>query len=100
MAAKGYPDHPKKGTTIKGLDAAAAVDGVTIFHAGTVAKGAQVLANGGRVLNVTAIGRTVAEAQWRAYAAIDQLDWPGGFCRRDIGWRAIARETKPETTNI
>jgi phosphoribosylamine---glycine ligase len=92
MAADGYPDNPKKGTEIKGLDAAAAVDGVTIFHAGTVARDGKILANGGRILNVTAIARTVAEAQARAYAAVDHIDWPGGFCRRDIGWRAIARE--------
>jgi len=92
MAAKGYPDKPKKGSVIKGLEAAAKCEGVTIFHAGTVEYDGQLQANGGRVLNVTAIGRTVAEAQGRAYVAIDNIDWPGGFCRRDIGWRAIARE--------
>jgi phosphoribosylamine--glycine ligase len=93
MAAKGYPGAFKKGSQIRGLEAAAAVEGVTIFHAGTAAYGSQIQANGGRVLNVTAIGRTVAEAQGRAYVAIDNIDWPGGFCRRDIGWRAIARES-------
>jgi phosphoribosylamine---glycine ligase len=94
MAAKGYPDKPKKGSEIKGLDAAGAIEGVTVFHAGTRMFRDQLQAAGGRVLNVTAIGRTVAEAQGRAYVAIDNIDWPGGFCRRDIGWRAIARETE------
>ena len=92
MAANGYPDAPVKGSEIRGLDAAGKVPGVIVFHAGTVAKDGRILANGGRVLNVTATGRTVAEAQDRAYAAIGKIDWPGGFCRRDIGWRAIARE--------
>ncbi len=93
MAAKGYPEKPKKGSEIKGLEVASASEGVTIFHAGTKAYHGQIQADGGRVLNVTAVGRTVAEAQGRAYVAIDNIDWPGGFCRRDIGWRAIARET-------
>ena len=92
MAADGYPGEPLKGTEIKGLAAAAAVEGVEIFHAGTTADGRRILANGGRVLNVTASGKTVAEAQARAYAAISKIDWPQGFCRRDIGWRAIKRE--------
>jgi len=92
MAANGYPGRAETGTEIKGLDAAAAVDGVQIFHAGTKREGDRVLASGGRVLNVTARGRTVAEAQARAYAAIAKIDWPGGFCRKDIGWRAVARE--------
>ena len=92
MAAEGYPGEPRKGTVIRGLDAAGATDGVVVFHAGTKADGDNILANGGRVLNVTALGKTVAEAQARAYAAIDKLDWPEGFCRRDIGWRAIERE--------
>src|SRR5947207_7740125 len=87
MATKGYPGNYGKGSVIKGLDAAAAVEGVEIFHAGTVASGDDVLANGGRVLNVTASGKTVAEAQRRAYQAIDRIDWPEGFCRRDIGWQ-------------
>jgi phosphoribosylamine--glycine ligase len=93
MASKGYPGSYAKGTEIRGLDAAGAVEGVEIFHAGTERREGRLLANGGRVLNVTARGRTVAEAQARAYAAIDRIDWPEGFCRRDIGWRAIARET-------
>ena len=94
MAANGYPGIYQRGTEIKGLEAASKVDGVEIFHAGTKRDGARVLADGGRVLNVTARGKTVAEAQRRAYAAIDRIDWPAGFCRRDIGWRAIAREGK------
>jgi phosphoribosylamine---glycine ligase len=92
MAANGYPGSYGKGSPIGGLEDAASVDGVEIFHAGTAAKDGQVVANGGRVLNVSAVGRTVAEAQRRAYAAVDRIDWPGGFCRRDIGWRAIERE--------
>ena len=92
MASKGYPGAYEKGTEIRGLEAAAALEGVEIFHAGTERRDGRLLATGGRVLNVTARGRTVAEAQARAYAAIDLIDWPGGFCRRDIGWRAIARE--------
>ena len=92
MASKGYPGAYEKGTEIRGLDAAGAVEGVEIFHAGTELRDGRLLATGGRVLNVTARGRTVAEAQARAYAAIDLIDWPGGFCRRDIGWRALAAE--------
>ena len=93
MAAKGYPGAYQKGTIIEGLDAAGEVEGVEVFHAGTSAKDGRVVANGGRVLNVTALGKTVGEAQARAYAAVDRIKWPDGFCRRDIGWRAIARET-------
>ena len=91
MAAKGYPGAYGKGSVIKGLDRAAQVDGVEIFHAGTKADGEKILASGGRVLNVCARGKTVAEAQARAYQAVDRIEWPEGFCRRDIGWRAIAR---------
>jgi len=95
MAAKGYPGSYGKGSAIAGLEDAAAVEGVEIFHAGTVRSAdRRLLANGGRVLNVSAIGKTVAEAQARAYAAVDKIRWPEGFCRRDIGWRAIKRETK------
>ncbi len=92
MAADGYPETPKKGTVINGVDAAEAA-GATVFHAGTArdASGALV-ANGGRVLNVTALGATVGEAAETVYQAIDKIDWQGGFCRRDIGWRAIERE--------
>src|SRR6201747_1857903 len=92
MAAKGYPGDYARGTRIEGLDEAAKVEGVEIFHAGTVAKDGHVLSNGGRVLNVCATGKTVEEAQQRAYAAIDRINWPEGFCRRDIGWQAVARE--------
>ena len=91
LAAKGYPGTPLKGTEIKGLAKAAKIDGVEIFHAGTRRDGTKLLADGGRVLNVTARGKTVAEAQAHAYAAIALIDWPEGFCRNDIGWRAIAR---------
>ncbi|MGL4728406.1 MAG: phosphoribosylglycinamide synthetase C domain-containing protein, partial [Bosea sp. (in: a-proteobacteria)] len=73
-------------------EAAAAMPGALLFHAGTKQDGVQILANGGRVLAVTALGATVAQAQARAYAAIDKIDWPGGFCRRDIGWQAVKRE--------
>jgi phosphoribosylamine--glycine ligase len=94
MAAKGYPGDYKRGTVIEGLDEAAKVEGVQIFHAGTRAEGGKILANGGRVLNVSAIGKTVREAQSRAYEAISRIRWPDGFYRRDIGWRAVERESK------
>jgi phosphoribosylamine--glycine ligase len=93
MAAKGYPGDYAKGSRIGGLDEAAKVEGVEIFHAGTVAKDGYILANGGRVLNVCATGRTVKEAQNRAYQAVDRIEWPDGFCRRDIGWQAVERES-------
>ncbi len=92
MAAKGYPGDYKRGTVIEGLDEAAKVEGVQIFHAGTKAEGGKILANGGRVLNVSAIGKTVRQAQARAYEAISHIRWPDGFCRHDIGWRAVERE--------
>jgi len=92
MAAKGYPGPYAKGSVIEGLADAAAVEGVEIFHAGTKQDGSHVVANGGRVLNVSALGKTVSEAQARAYAAIARVRWPEGFFRHDIGWRAIARE--------
>jgi phosphoribosylamine--glycine ligase len=92
MAAKGYPGDYAKGTRILGLDEAAKVEGVEIFHAGTVAKDGDILANGGRVLNICATGKTVTEAQRRAYQAVDRIQWPEGFCRRDIGWQAVERE--------
>jgi phosphoribosylamine---glycine ligase len=92
LAAQGYPDEPVKGTEITGLAEAAALDpAVKIFHAGTRRDGARLLADGGRVLNVVALGADVAAARDKAYAAIDRIHWPGGFCRRDIGWRAIGR---------
>ena len=89
MAARGYPGAYDKGSEIRGLDKAAKLPGVTVFHAGTAHKDGKIVATGGRVLNVTATGKTVAEAQKRAYEAVDAIDWPGGFCRRDIGWRAV-----------
>jgi len=91
MAAKGYPGDYAKGSAIDGLEEAARVEGVEIFHAGTKRDGGRILANGGRVLNVCAIGRSIAEAQKQAYAAVDVIRWPEGFCRRDIGWRAISK---------
>jgi phosphoribosylamine---glycine ligase len=92
MAAKGYPGDYAKGTRIHGLDEAAKVEGVEIFHAGTTSKDGVVLSHGGRVLNVCATGKSIAEAQQRAYAAVDRIRWPQGFCRRDIGWQAVERE--------
>lgn len=93
LAAQGYPDEPLKGTEIRGLDAAAASEpDVMIFHAGTRRDGTRLLADGGRVLDVVALGKDVAEAQRRAYAVVDRIDWPQGFCRRDIGWRAIGQK--------
>ena len=93
MCARGYPGESVKGTAIRGVETAAAMEGVEIFQAGTAMKDSELVASGGRVLNVTALGKTVKEAQARAYAAVDAIDWPGGFCRRDIGWRAIAPST-------
>jgi phosphoribosylamine--glycine ligase len=92
MAAKGYPGDYTRGSVIEGLDDAAKVEGVEIFHAGTKADGPRILANGGRVLDVSAIGKTVREAQARAYEAISRIRWPEGFYRHDIGWRAVERE--------
>jgi phosphoribosylamine---glycine ligase len=92
MAAKGYPGDYRKGTEIKGLERAAAMEGIKIFHAGTRrAEDGRLLANGGRVLGVSALGKDVAEARARAYGAVDAIDWPEGFCRRDIGRRALPR---------
>ncbi|MBX7200931.1 MAG: phosphoribosylamine--glycine ligase [Rhodospirillaceae bacterium] len=96
MAANGYPGTPEKGTVIDGLKDAAAVEDVVVFHAGTKAEiqgdKRVIVANGGRVLGVAARGPTVAAAQKRAYEAVDKIKWPGGFSRRDIGWRAVKRE--------
>jgi phosphoribosylamine---glycine ligase len=92
MAAKGYPGDYAKGTRIDGLDDAAEVNGVEIFHAGTVSKDGAILANGGRVLNVCAMGKTVTEARDHAYEAVDRIKWPDGFCRRDIAWQAVEAE--------
>jgi phosphoribosylamine--glycine ligase len=96
LAANGYPGSYEKGTEIKGVEAAEdAHEDVTIFHAATKRDSdGLLLAVGGRVLNVTAMGRTVAAAQSLAYEAVDRIDWKQGFCRRDIGWRAVARENE------
>jgi phosphoribosylamine---glycine ligase len=92
LAAKGYPDNPQRGSAIRGLDAAATSDpSVHIFHAGTKRVGEELVADGGRVLNVVGLGASLEEARRRAYAVIDRIDWPEGFCRRDIGWRALKR---------
>jgi len=92
MAAKGYPGDYTKGSVIGGLGEAEKIDGVEVFHAGTRKENGCILANGGRVLDVTAGGKTFAEARARAYAAVDKIVWPEGFCRRDIGARAVERE--------
>jgi len=91
MAGAGYPGEPKKGGVIGGLDEAGKVPGVTVFHAGTAKKGEDIVANGGRVLNVTATGPTLREAVDRAYQAVGKIDWADGFCRKDIAWRALNR---------
>ena len=92
MATKGYPSFYGKGSEIQGLDEASALKNVVVFHAGTTSDNQRILANGGRVLGVTARAKTVKQAQTLAYKAVDLIDWPGGFCRRDIGWRAIGRK--------
>jgi phosphoribosylamine--glycine ligase len=91
MATHGYPGKTTPGSAIGSLEKARGT-GVEIFQAGTALRDGQLVANGGRVLNVTALGKTVREAQEKAYRAVDLIDWPEGFCRRDIGWRAVARE--------
>ena len=91
MAAKGYPGVPEKGGTIGGIIAAEA-KGAKVFHAGTALNDGKLVASGGRVLNVTALGKDIGEARDTAYAAVDALDFPTGFCRRDIGWRELARQ--------
>ena len=91
LAAKGYPGTPETGTEIRGLERAEAMPGVVVTHAGTKRDGERLLASGGRVLNVTALADSVKAARDKAYAAVDVIDWPGGFCRRDIGWREVAR---------
>ena len=90
MATQGYPGNYGKGSILRGLDRASAHEGVTIFHAGTAVREGNTVANGGRVLNVTARGMDLKEARDRAYAAIADINWPEGFYRRDIGWRALA----------
>ncbi|ENN92061.1 phosphoribosylamine--glycine ligase [Bartonella bovis] len=92
MAAKGYPNAPQKGSVIRNVDKVNALPDVKVFQAGTALCNGELIANGGRVLNITAIGETVTHAQKRAYEAVDCIDWPQGFARRDIGWRAIAQK--------
>ena len=92
MAAEGYPGAATKGTEIRRIEKAERMPHVIVTHAGTRREGARLVADGGRVLNVTALGRDIAEARERAYAAVDAIDWPEGFCRRDIGWRALQRD--------
>jgi len=92
MAAKGYPGDYVKGSRIEGLEEGAKVEGVEIFQAGALMRDGQLIANGGRVLNVCASGKTIVEARQRAYAAVDRIKWPQGFCRRDIGWQAVELE--------
>jgi phosphoribosylamine--glycine ligase len=95
MAANGYPGTYEKDTEINGLETAGALDGVEVFHAGTRRDDeGRILAIGGRVLNVTATGKSVGAAQALAYKAVSLVDWPEGFCRSDIGWRAVAREKR------
>jgi phosphoribosylamine---glycine ligase len=91
MATSGYPGLYETGSEIKGLERAGAHDGVMVFHAGTKCDGHRVVASGGRVLNITATAKTIAQARSQAYAAAGEIDWPQGFYRRDIGWRAIER---------
>ena len=89
MATRGYPGAYAKGSVIRGLDTLPETSSQMVFHAGTTAKDGQITATGGRVLNITARGASLAEAQHKAYAMVDAIDWPEGFCRRDIGWRAL-----------
>jgi len=89
MASKGYPGAYEKGSIIRGIEAAEAATGATVFHAGTVLADGKITAIGGRVLGVTALGDDIAKAQAAAYQAVGRIDWPGGFYRRDIGWRAV-----------
>lgn len=91
MATKGYPGRYKKGSEIHGVDTAVALKDVVVFHAGTQEVEGRLTAQGGRVLGVSARGKDVKDAQKKAYGAVDAIDWPEGFCRRDIGWRAIGR---------
>jgi phosphoribosylamine--glycine ligase len=91
MASRGYPGAYQKGSEIHGLAAAQSIEGVHVFHAATERRDGRLLANGGRVLNVSALGADLSEARSRAYAAVDRIHWPEGFCRRDIAQRALAR---------
>jgi phosphoribosylamine--glycine ligase len=89
MAARGYPGPVNRGSVIRGLDRAAGLEGIEIFHAGTALRDGDIIANGGRVLGITACAPDIAAARSRAYRAVDLIDWPDGYCRRDIGWRAL-----------
>ncbi|MFK8032529.1 MAG: phosphoribosylamine--glycine ligase [Hyphomicrobiales bacterium] len=89
LASNGYPGAYKKGTIISGLDKLSDADDVVVFHAGTKQDGANIVSDGGRVLTVTALGDTISQAQSAAYKAVESIDWPEGFCRKDIGWRAV-----------
>ena len=95
VAASGYPTTPAKGGPIDGIESAERIEGVTVFHSGTARHGSgTLLAAGGRVLAITALGPTLAEARARAYRAVDAIDYADGFCRRDIGWRELERGRK------
>ena len=98
MASRGYPGNYTKGSEIRGLEAAAREPDVVVFHAGTARADDRIIAVGGRVLGITATAPTIAEAQKRAYRAVDRIDWAQGFCRRDIGWRAVTRENRDENS--
>jgi phosphoribosylamine--glycine ligase len=91
VAAKGYPGTPVKGGAIRSLESAEEVEGVTVFQAGTATDGDRLIANGGRVLAVTARGRSLGDAREKAYEAVGRIDFADGFCRRDIGWRELER---------
>ncbi|AGF74236.1 phosphoribosylamine--glycine ligase [Bartonella australis AUST/NH1] len=93
MAAEGYPNSPQKGSVIRNVDKVDTLPNVKVFQAGTALRNGELIADGGRVLNITAIGTTIAHAQKRAYEAVDYIDWPQGFVRRDIGWRAIVQKS-------
>ncbi len=97
MATRGYPGAYEKGSEIRGVEDAAGMDDVQVFHAGTKRASGKLMASGGRVLSVTALGKTVREAQARAYEAVSRINWPEGFYRQDIGWRDVRRETAGET---
>ena len=94
MAADGYPGAYKKGSEIRGVDAANELPGVVVFHAGTKLDDGSLTANGGRVLNITATGKDISEAVTRAYQGVAAIDWPQGFYRKDIAWRALQRDTE------
>lgn len=100
LATQGYPGKYEKGSVIRKLDDADRIDGVTVYHAGTAKEeNGEFVSAGGRVLGVTATGRSIGDAQRVAYQGVDAIDWPEGFCRRDIGWRAVAREKQRVAQN-